>query len=245
MDDIKKSFDLSKERMDIVVYPKASTKGRRACKTNKSSKAQAKLNRRNSLDKLTRKVERDFGNGSLFVTLTYNEGNCPVDVDEAREDFRKLARRIRYFAKKKGTVLKYIYVVSGDSSARIHIHVLINGVSADVIREKWMKGHVNVRKMGQAGGDGITDCVRVARYLFKHRNGFRAWSTSKNLQPDFFEVEEASQGIVNNIKSFIKYKDKECIRRAFPGWDVLEPPYFYQGENGFYYIYLRLYRLGP
>jgi hypothetical protein len=98
--------------LEIEIYPLWNTQNEiRAAKANTTPEAQHNLNERNTKKALIRKINTNFTEADLHVTLTYKRGYLP-DEQQARRDMRNFIRRVRNYHKKNSLPeLKYVYVI--------------------------------------------------------------------------------------------------------------------------------------
>lgn len=173
---------ISGDMLELEIYPVWSNKAEvRKAKTGmESRKAQKNLNDKNAKKKLIRKINCNFTEEDLMLTLTY-KGNAP-DEAQARKDIQNFIRRIREFRRKNNLPeLKYIYVIEfeteGVKKKKIHHHVIMNSMDRDIVEKIWEKGYANSKRLqpDEFGLEGI------ARYISKDPKGTKRWSASKNL----------------------------------------------------------------
>lgn len=149
----------------------------------------ARINERNCLKKLRRKIQANFDEGDLFITLTYKAASRP-DVKEARKRLRRFLYKIRNVWKKEGRPLKYIMVTEYMNKS-IHHHLVLNdlpdGSGPKKVNQIWkVNGGTHCKYLYEDG-----QYERLAAYLVKETNkSFRApgnpakvrYSCSRNLK---------------------------------------------------------------
>ena len=111
------------ERIHSGRYGKKGTPGPRKLPTPEEMKA---VNERNCIKKLRRKIQANFGEGDLFLTLTYKKETRP-DAREARRRLKNYLERLRRRWKKAGVPLKYIIVTEYENKS-IHHHLVLNDI---------------------------------------------------------------------------------------------------------------------
>lgn len=173
--------------LECEIYPIWNTQNEiRKAASRASSDAQVKLNAKNARKTLVRKINANFTEEDLCVTLTY-KGEAP-DEEQARKDIRNYMRRIRDHRKKHGLpALRYIYVIEfveaiafeamAAQKKRIHHHVVMSGMDRDEAERLWGKGYANTRRL-QPNEFGME---ALARYMIKDPKGGKRWCGSKNL----------------------------------------------------------------
>jgi hypothetical protein len=129
--------------LECEIYPIWSCKGedieaRKAMKH--TSKAAIKAaNERNAKKKLIRKINANFTEKDLHITLTYAGGQ--PGIAQARKDMQNYLRRIKSYRKKMGLGdPKYIYVIEGSEEStkkRIHHHLIMSNMNRDEAERLW------------------------------------------------------------------------------------------------------------
>ena len=178
----------------IYTTPTAGDTDRvRARKQKVSSAAREKLNARTSFQKLERMLAANFGNGDLYVTLTYDDRHLPEERDRAVRRMRSFLSKLRAARKSRGQLLNYIYVTEGCCpGGRLHHHLVLNSTGDDLeeIRKLWIYGdNVEMRRLTFGQDYTYED---LASYLTKEprewghpRVGERTWTPSLGLkQPE-------------------------------------------------------------
>lgn len=132
----------------------------------------------------------NFTPESLYTTLTLDNDNEVHTFEEARKIGGLFLRRLRYISPDVQIIL---YMGRGKSTDRIHFHMVSNGISDKLIREKWPYGKIvrieNLRAHNYYDGvDYGQDYTGLANYLFDHwkpEQGGHRWRATKNLkQPE-------------------------------------------------------------
>ncbi len=182
------------ERHHAGRYGKHTRPGQRKKPTTEEM---ARINERNCIKKLRRKIQANFDEDDLFLTLTYRAASRP-DAKEARKRLRGFLAGIRKIWKKEGQALKYI-VVTEYLNKSIHHHLILNdlpdGTGPKRVNRIWKKnGSTHNRYLYE---DGQYD--RLASYLVKETNKtFRTagnpaklrYSCSRNLKDPKPKIEK-------------------------------------------------------
>ncbi|MEG2603127.1 MAG: hypothetical protein RSA23_09635, partial [Carnobacterium sp.] len=120
------------------------------CKNeNATDEEQNKRNYINSMRTMLRKFHANFGSDDIFATLDFAKE--PKSYEEAMRILKNFLQRVRRWLKNHGLpTLKYIAVVEDDET-RLHIHIVMTGMSMDGITKLWTCGfaqleHLNVEK---------------------------------------------------------------------------------------------------
>lgn len=169
--------------LECEIFPIWNTqKELREARVNTTREAQKNLNAKNARKTLTRKINANFTEEDLCITLTY-KGVVP-DEEQARRDIRNYLRRVREYRRKNGLPdLKYIYVIEFDNGdggrkkKRVHHHVIMSGMDRDAAEKIWGKGYANTRRL-QPDDYGLE---AIARYVVKNPQGGKRWCASRNL----------------------------------------------------------------
>lgn len=137
-----------------------------------------------------RNVNENMRPGDLYVTLTFDtewEVHTFEDARRVRKNF------IRTLQRACPDAVIFAVMGRGKSTERIHFHMLIKGVPAELITQKWKYGKVirilPLRAHNRYNGvDHGADFTGIANYLFDHwteEQGGHRWFQTKNArQPE-------------------------------------------------------------
>ncbi|MDR1061789.1 MAG: hypothetical protein LBL83_11410 [Clostridiales bacterium] len=191
--------------VDIFNYTKTEEEnarsGQRSKKVLESVPKQVDWNDQNSRRRFLQLANTNFGEGDLHVTLTYSPENMPATFGDAERALRNFLRRVAYRRRREGLPpLKYISIPvcarksDGETPARIHHHVIMNGgLGRDVVEDLWRKRreprHAKGEKLGYANADRLqpeeNGLAALCEYLARQAGGKKRWSPSQNLdKPD-------------------------------------------------------------
>lgn len=250
--------------VDIFPYSKsqqeASRKGKRSKKKKETAPKQKNLNDKRARRCFTQKVNANFGEGDLHLTLTYKEKYLPKTDEEAANEINNFLRKVKYHMKKKGISLKYMIVTQGirkkgsDKPVRIHHHIIMNGgLSREEIENLWRrrrkKGEKQGEKIGiananrlQPDGNGV---AALCEYLAKHTGGKKRWSSSRNLENPWSRTNDYKYS-KREVERIVRNRpDRSYWERKYQGWTVANTDfikYEYNEVTGQWSIYLRLCR---
>jgi hypothetical protein len=181
---IKTTYDLGKTKeVEKVFSSRFGKKGKRGERKAPTTDEMKKINERNAVKKLRRKIARNFEPGDLHIVLTYK--GEPPEQQEAAGCLTKFLRRLKSWYRKAGEDLKYIKVTEYKRK-RVHHHIVINEIEGILkkLRELW-KGGIYPSSLYEEGGyDGL------AEYLVKETKKSREdkdapgklrYSCSRNL----------------------------------------------------------------
>lgn len=234
------------EHLEIEIYPEFSKKSdipEQYRKKNK--KAQKGLNDRNSRKYLRRLIEKNFDNGDIWATLTYDNEHLPKDMDEASRYIYNYIRRINYKLKKKGLPnAKYVYITeySETTKTRYHHHLIIKcGLTMDEIEENWKCGGRNNTRKIQKDENGI---IGLASYISLKENKDkyeRRWTSSKNLKKvtsrkNHYKFKKNKVDEMVNNQNVIK----EQMENTYPDYILSDANCYYNKFNAKWYIQARM-----
>ena len=231
--------------LEVEVYPIWNTQNEaRRAKAATTREAQRNLNDKNARKKLIRKINANFSEEDLCVTLTYKD-HVP-DETEARRDIRNYIRRVRDYRRKNGLPeMKYVYVIEFGGSdgrrKRVHHHVIMSGMDRDVAEALWnARGWANARRL-QPDEYGLE---ALARYMTKEPNGGKRWSASRNLVEPKMTVADTkiSMRKVEEMATDFEEKPAAIFGKLFPDYDFNNCDVRHSTYVAGAYIYARLHR---
>lgn len=249
------------DQFEVEIYPEFTSmdqipeEGRK--KDNR--RAQKNLNDKNARKYVTRLINNNFGDGDIWLTLTYRPGEEPENMEDAIHNMQNYIGRINYRRKKREMdIAKYVYITefSPESEIRWHHHVVMDGgLDMDTVEEVWTKGDRNRARRINPDEFGLTG---MSCYMTKEKNrkkNERRWNSSKNLKK--FQVRkvrskrpEARSGNYRKISSYINgfVKDRAVlegqVKKWYPDKQYLDSAVYYNDFNGMFYIHVRM-RRGP
>ena len=189
----------SGKMLEVLIYPVWDTKssGKRT-RANPTRLTQEKLNLAKAQEKCVRLVNSNFITGRhLWLTLTYNENNKPLTLEEADKNIKNYINRLKAHCKRNNLPeLKYVYSTE-HGEVRTHHHVIINTSDMNIAESLWstqserarkkknpaydmeLMGRVNVRRL-QEDDSGLEGLARyVTKSSYKNRKRF---CYSRNLE---------------------------------------------------------------
>ena len=196
----------------------------RGMNINETDAEKAERNRRDSLKKLARLINCNFGKGDLFVTLTHRDRVNEKTADKELTNF--LRRLKRWRMKHDLSDLKYVARTECEKK-REHHHMIINDMPTEAIYDLWKLGRVMISRLEPGG-----DYTGLAIYVMKEgaEPQKRRWRASKNL----------AKPIVT-----IKKLKADKGRKLYPpkGYKVVESYEYYSSYSGAA-SYLRAIKIG-
>jgi len=197
-----------------------------------------KINERNAVKKLRRKIHANFDEGDLFLTLTYRRETRPLPVT-ARKELKNFLTRLRPVYRRAGRELKYI-VVTEYMNAAIHHHIVLqdlpDGTGGKVVAKMWKSGGVHCKYLYEDGNYEL-----LASYLIKE--------TNKNFRKPGNPAKSRYSCSRNLIEP--KKESKLLLRDSWPEDPIIPKGYcldkqsLHNGVNklGYRYQYYRMFRL--
>ena len=187
----------------------------RAGRAQKTCAAQQFYNDKCSWRELELRIAANFQR-ALVLALTYDESHLPKDKRAADKYFSKFIRKYRDARKKRGLLLRYIYVTEGFHDKResdwleedgelehrrLHHHMIVDATDGDDLEE--------IRSLWTGGGYIRAEALDVhyyrelAKYLTKEAREFgrpkpgeRSWRASRNLKmPEVEYIEIPSDSV--------------------------------------------------
>ena len=224
------------ERIHSGRYGKKTVPGARVKPTPEEME---KVNERNCIKKLRRKIQANFDEGDLFLTLTYRRENRP-DPAESKKRIRYLLDRLRKTWKAHDDELKYI-IVTEYMNVSIHHHLVLNdladGTGAKKVNQFWKQyGGSNTKYLYEDGNYEL-----LAAYLVKETNkSFREKGNPSKLRYS------CSRNLVTpKAKTKIIERDDWPEEPRVPKGCCLDKQSLFNGVNkmGYRYQYYRLLKL--
>lgn len=118
-----------------------------------------------------RAFNANFSETSLYSTLTFDDAHELMDFAEAKRIRENYIRRLK---RRYPDAVIFAYLGRGKTTYRIHMHMVSEGIPADIIAQLWPYGDIRrVEKLressrNQAGEDIGRDYTGLANYLFNH-----------------------------------------------------------------------------
>ena len=141
---IKKTYTFpdGSEEIEKVFSGRYGSRGQPQKKEKPTSEQMEKINIRNIIKKLRRKIKANFSSGYHLV-LTYKKNNRPMP-EEAKKILENFLRNMRNAYKRLGYEFKYILTTEYENNA-IHHHLIVNDVPEvmKLVSKYWTRGHPN------------------------------------------------------------------------------------------------------
>lgn len=225
------------ERVHSGRYGKKQDKSERKLPT---SEEMEKINERNVVKKLRRKIHANFDPDDLLLTLTYRRENRP-SVDEAKKELRNYLGRLRRAYRKAGQELRYI-VVTEYMNKSIHHHLILNdlpdGSGGKRASKLWVRGGTNCKYLYEDG-----QYEMLASYLVKE--------TNKNFKdpnnPSKCRYSPSRNLVEPKKETKILKRDDWLEEPRIPKEYYLDKQSLFNGINkaGYRYQYYRMIRIKP
>lgn len=189
----------------VTAYPVTTRRDcpkARAEKKNHTTKAQQLVNDRNSRIALTVLIAENFADSptAFFVTPSFDAAHYPTFAKKSEylafcgSEAKNYIKRLRRLAKRRGGAIKYVYSFGVGEGGRWHFHMLIDGVTAEDIRDAWGRGSVDYHHLYTdakwiAARDwscktNNVNPVAIAKYMMHNAScrmvGQHPWHASRN-----------------------------------------------------------------
>lgn len=251
------------EQLEVEIYPQFRSmdevppEGRGIRRDN--SKAQKNLNDKNARKYVERLINHNFGDGDIWLTLTYDDAHLPPDgdIDAAIKKVQNYIRRVNYQRKKRGLgKCRYVYVTeyNGDAKIRWHHHIVMDGeLDMDTVEKCWQQGSRNEVRRLRKDENGLSG---MANYIVKEKKRIKSekrWNSSQGLMdPDIRVVHskqpEKGRGSYRKIKKYVDgmLKNQNAIegqmKKWYPDYSFTGAEIYYNDFNGMFYIHARMRR---
>lgn len=241
-------------QLEVDIYPsfQFATDVPKEKKNKGTSKSQKICNDNRSRRKFVNTVNTNFGEGDLWISLTYTDDNLPSDWKRAKRNVENYVKRIKRMRKKLGLgEFKYLYTTeydveentkTGKAKTRIHHHFFCSGdMDRDLLEQMWKLGKRNDSQ--RLHPDKKTHLTGVALYSSKDPKGAKHWSGSQNLKKPT-ETKSYSKFKKRTVEKMIKQYDeiKEQMEKKYPGYEFIDAKVMFNKHNQGNYIYARMVR---
>ena len=165
----------------------------RAGKRQLSSEAQRLRNNLYSWQKLELQLAANYGNGDLWICLTYaRDADLPKNEAEAERNVKEFLRRLRAARRSQGRSLVCHWVTEHkheseyyERDKRWHHHLPMNATGADIelLQRCWPFGNVDVQILSFDGSEEHSYAA-LARYMCKEsreKPGRHVWHHTRNI----------------------------------------------------------------
>lgn len=242
----------SGEMLECEIYPIWNAPaGKRAKKEKDIRQSQTNLNDKNTKKHLIRLVNTNFTKQDIWITLTYQNGHLPADIEQAKKDMQNYIRRLkRYIKKNELPELKYVYVTEyqdadNKKKKRVHHHMICNFADRDVAEELWNGGGRTQTRRLQPDDFGFEG---LARYIAKDKSEttIKRYTPSRNLKQPKITVADSkvtrrrAEKIANEENMAHEVFEKLYAGYKFNDMEVKYSPYV-SGA----YIYVRMKQIEP
>lgn len=232
---------ISGKYLEVEHFP-VTAHGHRHDRRRKLSRIeQQNLNEKNAKKKLERLINTNFVKGDICVHFTYRDDERPETEKEVLKDVQNYFRRVKDYRKKNGLPqIKYIYVIENEGG-KFHIHGIMSAMDRDIAEQLWKHGDSNKADIFkpniQNGGEAF------ARYISKKPMGAKRWNCSTNLKQPTVKTKDGT-----HTRSEMARIARECVddreywERKYKGYRFVSAIPTYNEFNGWWYIYVRMYR---
>lgn len=111
-------------------------------------------NQFNRTKKLRRMIKANFKENDLYWTLTFRKEVRPGSIDEAKEIWKKIQRKLRDECKSQKLQFKWVVRIEKGSKGAVHIHLIMNAIEkSSFVKNLWKEfGHARLEFMYEDGG---------------------------------------------------------------------------------------------
>lgn len=241
-------------QLEVDIYPsfQFATDVPKIKKDKGTSASQKIFNDNRSKRYFVNLINENFGEGDLWISLTYNDENLPNDWKTAKRNVENYIRRVKRKRKKLGLPeFRYAYTTeydieenpkTGKKKTRIHHHLFCSGdMDRDLLEQMWKLGERNDSQ--RLHPDNKTHLTGVANYSSKDPKGKKHWSASKNLRKPKV-TKSYSKFKKRAVEKMIKQYDeiKEQMEKKHPGYEFIDAKVMFNKHNQGNYIYARMVR---
>ena len=108
----------------------------------------------NRTKKLRRMIKANFQEDDLYWTLTFRKDIRPESIQEAKEIWKRMQRKIRDECKRLKMEFKWIVRIEKGSKGAVHIHLIMNKMDKpQFVKSLWKEyGHARLEYMYEEGG---------------------------------------------------------------------------------------------
>lgn len=182
------------------------TEAARGQKKKHSTKARQLLNDKASRLQLTGIIAENFMDSqtAFFCSPTFDEDHYPILRKQSEywsfccKEAKLFLERLRYLAKKRGSSIRSVFCPGIGKEGRWHLHILVDGCTAEDIRDTWGRGDINYHRLSdraflqdpkrqwydrQIGG---ANPIAIAKYMMRNAScrqlGKHPWHASRNCK---------------------------------------------------------------
>ena len=241
----------SGRHLEIEMFPVTQHGHRHDRKKKLSSTEQRAQNQKNAEKRLVRLVNTNFVRGDIIITLQYRaEMRGNLSYAAVVRDTQNYLRRVkRYRDKHSMSAIKYIYVVELAGKTNWHVHLLMSKLPREVAEKLWSNADfVNSKSFQPTVQEGG---AAFANYIAGKKPGkdvsekyWRRWNSSKNLQQPTERHKDGThtrRGIARIAREYID--TKAYWERKYKGYRFVSAVPRYNEFNGWWYLYVQMYRI--
>lgn len=200
------------------------SKLKRAKKTKATEPKVKKLNDEYSRQYFRLLLNGNFGEKDYQMWLSYDDETRPIDRAAAIKDRQNFINRLKNLYKKLGVEFRWLAITeTGVKSGKLHHHIVLpggynvfkNGISRNLIEEKWGKGIANCRRLQKRSDRWLND---FATYLMKSQSnaekGERCWSGSRNLVKPDVRICDNDRINRRRLRELVEARNNDDVQRA-------------------------------
>lgn len=205
-----------------------------------------RVNQYNKAKRVRQMLREYFQENDWYFTLTYRKELRPSCMEECKEHFRKLIRKLRDNYRIRGYELLWICNIENTTTNNLHIHLVINALpnvnSEPYMKKFWKFGRPYPGVLYEEGA-----FRKLSEYLTKDEKTKKDWVMKGALD---HKVTEASHSHSRNMP--LKPPKVDILQRwpkeakAKKGW-YIDKETLYEGNNpvtGYKYRHYTMFPLG-
>lgn len=141
------------------------SKGSSRIKREPTTEDREKSNLKQCEERLRWKLNTNFSENDLLVTLSYSKenGNKTRTAEQMKEDKRLFFRKLRKCYRDAGRELKFVYVAEIGPLGSRHHHAVLSGIDPKLIKDCWPYGFVDFKYLDSSG-----NYKKIASYFIKY-----------------------------------------------------------------------------
>ena len=239
-------------QFEVEVYPVTKSGHRRDGVSRYSAEAQRQYKKRLAAKKLVRLVNTNFTRGDIIITLTYRAELRPaLNYKAVLRDTQNYFLAVKRYRKKNGLPeLRYISVIELTGRDNWHVHIIMSAIDRDVAESLWKySAFVNSKifqPTDQDGGAAFANYIAGKKSGKESQTVGRNWNCSKNLVQPTVTTKPCKQTRAQIARlARQRIDDSAYWERRYKGYRFVSARAVFNEYNGWWYLYVQMYRLAP
>ena len=239
-------------QFEVEVYPVTKSGHRRDGVSRYSAKAQRAYKKKLAAKKLVRLINTNFTRGDIIITLTYRAELRPaLNYKAVLRDTQNYFLAVKRYRKKNGLpALKYIYVIERTGRDNWHVHIIMSAIDRGVAESLWKYADFVNSKIfqptDQDGGAAFANYIAGKKSGKESQTVGRNWNCSKNLVQPTVTTKSCKQTRAQIARlARRRIDDRAYWERKYKGYRFVSARAVFNEFNGWWYLYVQMYRLAP